>query len=554
VRIIRSKLLAPVVALLLTVGAIAGVWGLVDRASTSGQAQVRISGLAVSVADLQSAPFNADPSSGGSATVIRAKIGADERSISRGLTAHSQPGVPAGLLTAGRSELAAIEPVVTSIYRIALHGLAAGGARVPLLQARLASRSADLSSVLANIGHADAARAARDRARTNFGSAAVMLLLLAAFAYFYLRSASAREAVERLAREKEVLLGVSRVEARTDALTDLPNRRALASDLASAIAQPSGPHELLLAMFDLDGFKQYNDSFGHGAGDALLGRLGARLAEAVEHTGAAYRMGGDEFCILARCSADSAERLLDDTLAALQESGEGWQVGCSQGAAWIPTEAVTASQALKLADERMYANKAGRASAGKQVTDALLQVISEQDAHLDDHFKRVSELAGTLALALGQPEFEVWRVGLAAKLHDIGKTAIPATILDKPGPLDAQEWVFMRQHPLIGERIVLAAPALAGTAELIRSSHEQPDGQGYPDGLSGQEIPLGSRIIAVCNAFDAMTSGRPYREPTSVDAALNELKRHAGTQFDATVVEAFCKLTSLHHATPELHV
>jgi diguanylate cyclase (GGDEF)-like protein len=546
----RSKLVAPVVVLILTISAIAAVWLLVGRSSSGREAQLEVSAQKLSLADLQSAPFNADPAAGGSATAIRAEIQVDEQSISRGLTGGSQAGVPLSLLAAGRSELAMIEPAVTGVYRIAVGpgGLYAGGARVPKLQALLTVRSAALSGVLGKISARDAARAAGARTQTKLGAAAAMLLLLAAFAFFYFRSIATRQVVERLAHENESLLGVSRGEARTDALTGLGNRRALASDLDGTLAEPPGASELLLVMFDLDGFKQYNDTFGHAAGDSLLQRLGGRLAAAVEHAGSAYRMGGDEFCIIARISPARAEQLLDDTLAALQDSGEGWHVGCSQGAAWVPSEAATGSQALKLADERMYANKAGRSSASRQVTDALLQVITEQNISLDDHVERVSELAGALAVALGQPEHEVQRIHLAARLHDVGKTAIPAAILDKPGPLDEHEWEFICRHPLIGERIVLAAPALANTAELIRSSHERIDGQGYPDGLKGNDIPLGSRIILVCDAFDAMTSDRAYRRAIGVDAALTELKRHAGTQFDTTVLEAFCNQTTLQQS------
>jgi two-component system, cell cycle response regulator len=505
--------------------------------------------MKLSLANLQSAPFNADPKAGGSATASRIAIDADERSLARGLTARSQAGVSPGLLAAARSSLDAIEPVVTAVYRTALGkgGLAGAGARVAPLQGLLVVRSAAITSVLDDISRADADRAAGVRVRIKLGAAAAMLLLLLGFAYFYFRSIAAREAVERLGREREALLGVSRIEARTDALTELGNRRALARDMLSAIAEPPGPHELLLAMFDLDGFKQYNDSFGHVAGDALLQRLSTRLALAAKPSGTAYRMGGDEFCILARCDPDAAEQLLDDAISALEDSGEGWHVGCSQGAVWIPSEAATDGQALKLADERMYANKTSRSSASRQVTDALLQVISEQSGLLDEHVERVSELSVAVAEALGEPEHAVWLVCQAARLHDVGKTAIPAAILEKPGPLDEHEWEFVRRHPLIGERIVLAAPALAPTAPLIRSSHERIDGRGYPDGLAGDEIPLGARIIAVCDAFDAMTSERVYRSPVSVAAALEELKRQAGTQFDAAVVEALCAATLLHH-------
>jgi len=185
---------------------------------------------------------------------------------------------------------------------------------------------------------------------------------------------------------------------------------------------------------------------------------------------------------------------------------------------------------------------------GRLVTDALLHVSPEQNANLHDHGERVSQLAGTLAAALGQPEHEIQRVRLAATLHDVGKTAVPASILDKPGSLDEHEWEFMRLHPLIGERIVLSDPALANTAALIRSSHERIDGQGYPDGLTGHSIPLGSRIIAVCDAFDAMTRDRAYRPAIGVDSALEELQHHAGTQFDTVIVAAFCKQIALRAA------
>jgi len=547
--------LAPIVVLTLTIVAIASVWLLVARTSSSNQSELQVASMQIAAADLQSAPFNAD-ARGGSARASRAAIEADRRSLGRGLARSAQTGVPLGLLAEGRTDLRMIEPVVESIYRIASGpgGLAGGGTRVQELQKLLTTRGHVLTDVLDQISRADAARAASARTQTKLGATAAMFLLLTAFAYFYLRSAAARAAVERLAQEKEALLGESQIEARTDALTELGNRRALVRDLASAVEEP-GASEVLLAMFDLDGFKQYNDSFGHAAGDALLARLGIRLATATEHAGSAYRMGGDEFCMLARCGPEAAERLLDGAVAALQESGEGWQVGCSHGAAWIPSEAATATEALELADERMYANKASRSSASRQVTDALLQVITEQSARLDEHVERVSELAGTVAKTLGEPEHEVWLVRLAAQLHDIGKTAIPAAILEKPGPLDEREWEFIRRHPLIGERIVLAAPALAGTAPLIRSSHERVDGGGYPDGLCGEEIPLGSRIIAVCDAFDAMTSDRSYRQSMGIDAALQELKRHAGTQFDTAVVEAFCEAIRSRHQpdrTPHL--
>jgi diguanylate cyclase (GGDEF)-like protein len=406
-RSLRPKLIPPVLVLLLTVGAIAAVWALIQRIDTSRGEQLRVSVLTLSLSDLQSAPFNAEPNAGGDPAHSLLEIRADESSLASGLTQRTQNMAEPRLLREGRSQLAAIEPVVARIYRIASHkgGLSGQGANVASLQKRLTFRSRSLRATLTEIKHADAHSAEDARTQAKLGAAAAMMMLLLAFAYFYFRATGAREAVERLARQNESLLGVSRVEARTDALTGLGNRRALTSDLASAIADHSSERELLLMMFDLDSFKQYNDTFGHAAGDALLRRLGGRLAEASAQLGSAYRMGGDEFCMLARCAPEMAEQLLDDSVSALEQSGEGWHVGCSHGAVWIPSEADTESRALKLADERMYANKASRSSASRQATDVLLQVIAEQDADLDRHSTGVDgDTEGTaLDRRAGQP-------------------------------------------------------------------------------------------------------------------------------------------------------
>jgi HD-GYP domain-containing protein (c-di-GMP phosphodiesterase class II) len=154
----------------------------------------------------------------------------------------------------------------------------------------------------------------------------------------------------------------------------------------------------------------------------------------------------------------------------------------------------------------------------------------------------------TTAEALGLPEHEVKRIALGAELHDVGKVAIPDTILNKAGPLDAEEWEFIRRHTEIGERIISAAPSLASAAELVRSSHERYDGNGYPDRLGGEDIPVGARIIAVCDAFDAMTSNRPYSDAITVTEALAELRRCSGTQFDPHVVAVFLEVIN----SPEL--
>jgi diguanylate cyclase (GGDEF)-like protein len=327
-----------------------------------------------------------------------------------------------------------------------------------------------------------------------------------------------------------------------DPLTGLPNRRSLVADLERGIAAASEEQPLLLLLWDLDGFKAYNDCFGHAAGDALLTRLGHNLTDAMEGCGSSYRMGGDEFCVLAWPGINGSESIALEAGAALAEHGEGFAVTASYGSVLVPAEATTHTEALRIADQRMYARKGfgSRASAGRQSTDVLLTVLCERSPDLGIHLDEVTELCQAIAARLALPDEEVAPLLQAASLHDVGKAAIPDEILNKPGPLDREEWEFMRGHTLIGQRILSAAPALTRAAAFVRSSHERFDGQGYPDKLAGDDIPLGARVIAVCDAFDAMTSSRPYRAPMSVEGALAELRRCAGTQFDPMVVDAFC--------------
>jgi two-component system, cell cycle response regulator len=341
-------------------------------------------------------------------------------------------------------------------------------------------------------------------------------------------------------RDNVAMLRASRQEAATDALTGLGNRRALARVLETGLPRATTADPLVLVLFDLDGFKHYNDTFGHPAGDALLIRLGGSLAAFVRGHGTAFRMGGDEFCALLEPGDRRYDELVAGAAVALSEHGEGFSIGCSYGAIEVPREARSVADALRIADQRMYAQKnGGRASAGRQSRDVLLSALAERNPELRAHLSGVGDLAEATAERLGLDREAVEQVRHAAELHDVGKVAVPDTILSKPGPLDEDEWAFIRRHTLIGERIVAAAPALGRVAALVRSSHERWDGGGYPDRLAGEEIPLGARIVAVADAFDAMTGRRPYSLPRAPEAAIEELRRCAGTQFDPAVVEAF---------------
>jgi two-component system cell cycle response regulator len=335
-------------------------------------------------------------------------------------------------------------------------------------------------------------------------------------------------------RENRRLFELTHQEATTDALTGLGNRRQLLADLDRLLRGPSVQPTLLM-IFDLDGFKGYNDTFGHPAGDSLLSRLGSKLATVPEE-GAAYRLGGDEFCLIAPIREGEAEPLIDRACEALTERGEGFEIGTSFGAILLPDEAVDASHALQVADERLYAQKYRRRGESDRTMAALLEALSLREPDLQAQLAGLGALAGDVGRMLGLRRDELEELDRVAQLHDLGKLAVPDEILSKPGPLDEREWAFVRQHTIVGERILRASPALRSIASIVRATHENWDGSGYPDRAAGEEIPLAARIVYACNAFVAMTTDRPYRNALPVEEALSELMRCAGTQFDPTVI------------------
>jgi diguanylate cyclase (GGDEF)-like protein len=399
----------------------------------------------------------------------------------------------------------------------------------------------------------DARRTVRDLLPLVFAAVALTVLVAASLRHVTilavgLAAAALAASTARLhltLRAHASSLRRARGEALTDPLTGLGNRRLLAADLDDRLALLGDDGRLMLVVFDLDGFKHYNDVFGHPAGDAALVRLATCLREAVGMDGRAYRLGGDEFCALMGARGDDSEARLAACVRALGEEGEGYAIGCSYGAILIPEEAADSTDALRLADERMYARKQdGRLSAIRQATDALVTTMTERFPELDGHTEDVAELAAATARALGCNREEVEEIRRAAELHDIGNVALPEAILSKRGPLEPADWWEIRRHTLVGERIVAAAPALGRVAKIVRSTHERFDGGGYPDGLAGEEIPLGARIVAVCDAFDAMTRVRSYRPAMDSWRALAELQACAGAQFDPAVVAAFARVCS----------
>ena len=330
----------------------------------------------------------------------------------------------------------------------------------------------------------------------------------------------------------------SRHDALTDTLTGLGNRRKLLEDLEDLLA--NGDSRLLVVL-DLDGFKAYNDVFGHPAGDALLARLGRRIDAALPPHARAYRLGGDEFCALVRDRGADHDAIVAAVSGALAESGES--LTASHGMIAIPREANTAERALQLVDRRLYADKSVRDSHGSrgEVRDALAQELGARGAASED-LAPAAELSGRVARELGLWGEELELVVRAADLHDVGMAAIPEAILSEAHPLDDMDRALLHHHTLVGERMLKSAEPLSAVARLVRASDERYDGSGYPDGLSGESIPLGARIVAACAAYQALRS--PQGADLSRRAAILRLRQEAGHRFDPEVVEALASATA----------
>jgi diguanylate cyclase (GGDEF)-like protein/putative nucleotidyltransferase with HDIG domain len=324
-----------------------------------------------------------------------------------------------------------------------------------------------------------------------------------------------------------------------------------------------------LIIVDLDGFKMVNDMLGHLAGDELLRDVATALRE---HTDASYtyRYGGDEFAVLLPGADHAATVIAAEAIrAAIQRvrSIEGVQVSASLGVACLPQSARTPEELVYRADAAMYWAKStgknrvaewndsvarnfseagtGHAGARGYVTSViadLVSVLGSKDPATREHSERCAAYTGELARELGLSEMEADALRLASLLHDVGKISVPDHVLQKPGPLEHHERERMSRHPVDGADMLTHARAASPAIAVIRHHHEHWDGSGYPDGLTGEQIPLAARILLVTDAFDAMTHDRPYRLAMPVEDAVAELQRCAGTQFDPRVVSAFVRV------------
>ncbi|EGW36300.1 HD domain-containing phosphohydrolase [Desulfosporosinus sp. OT] len=334
-----------------------------------------------------------------------------------------------------------------------------------------------------------------------------------------------------------------------DRLTGLYNRRYFEEELKRLDVERNYP--LTLVMADVNGLKLINDSFGHAVGDELLKNVAKVLRNGCRRDDIIARLGGDEFVILLpHTDAAETEQILKRIKAlATQEKVGSIEISISFGYEIKRYETENILDLFKKAEDYMYKRKLfeGPSMRGKTIK-TIIRTLHEKNKREEQHSHRVSTLCQSMGEALGLPEGEIQELKSVGLLHDIGKIAIDEKILNKPGKLTNEEWEEIKRHPEIGYRILSTVNGMAEMAEYVLAHHERWDGSGYPKGLKGEELPLQPRIIAIADAYDAMTSVRSYRGALPDEVAIAELQKNAGIQFDPELVKLFInKVVQKHH-------
>ncbi|MCX7668192.1 MAG: diguanylate cyclase, partial [Atribacterota bacterium] len=331
-----------------------------------------------------------------------------------------------------------------------------------------------------------------------------------------------------------------------DTLTGLYNRFFFQEELRRLDVPRQLP--LSIIMGDVNNLKLINDAFGHEAGDELLRTIALVLLRSCRKEDIVARWGGDEFLIvLPKTPSEVAREVIERIRRLCQEeserAGKNIPLSISLGCATKEKKEEAIQDIISEAESRMYRNKLVESRSARSVLIVSLErSLWEISEETEVHSQRLKNIALKMGAVLGLSDAELDTLELLARLHDLGKLGGSRAILSKPGPLTEKEWEEMKRHPEIGYRIAQASPELLPVAEGILTHHERFDGSGYPQGLRGEEIPLVARIIAIVDAFDAMTSIRPYRRPLTREEAFQEIRRNAGTQFDPFLVEVFFKV------------
>jgi len=348
----------------------------------------------------------------------------------------------------------------------------------------------------------------------------------------------------------------TRVEYLTyhDSLTGVFNRTFYEAEIKKLDTERNLPISVIIS--DVNGLKLINDTLGHAAGDKVLVETTKLLGTHLRERDILARVGGDEFSILLpRTSNQEAQDIVKHIQAACKSHKvnvlkEPVDLSVSLGVATKTNKTESFSSISKLAEDYMYRQKLlERESFHSMLLETLKVSLFERSHETEEHASRMSILSRKLGIAMGLSKDDLNDLEIFSELHDIGKINIDNSILTKPNKLNADEWLEMKKHPAIGYRIAMASTYLRPIAEYILCHHERWDGKGYPQGLSGKDIPLLSRLLAVVDSYDAMTSDRPYRKSLTKEVAIAEITNNSGSQFDPEIAALFVTLIKINHAT-----
>ena len=380
-----------------------------------------------------------------------------------------------------------------------------------------------------------------------------------------------------IALERAQQYEAAREQADRDFLTGLYGHRALQAELERALQAASRRGEALaIVAMDTDNFRLFNDTYGHSAGDQVLKMIAEHLAGLCQDNGLAARYGGDDFMvILPKAGREAAFAFAQSVQGWLSEKhflARGSQripISVSCGVAVFPEDGQKRHELVAVADANLYESKSlggkiiGRPKIQEQkaelrklgtfdMLESLVIAIDNKDHYTKVHSKIVTECAVMLAQEIGHSEQVQKTLRIAGIVHDVGKICIPDRVLRKPGPLTAGEYEIVKQHVVIAEHLLVDLPDAEQVREAALNHHERFDGMGYPNRLEGKQIPLLGRIMAIADAYSAMVLDRPYRKGRTVEEALAEIQRCAGTQLDPELVEAFVRMVGREEAVAEL--